>query len=118
VPDVTRWKIGDKICALVMGGGYAEYCSVPAGQCLPVPETLTFIEAASLPETFFTVWSNVFDRGHLKPGETCWCMAAQAGLAWPLYKWQKLGHTVYVTAGSDEKCKFCEEPGRRQSHQL
>src|SRR3569832_2262691 len=67
---VIRWKIGDKICALVTGGGYAEYCNVPEGQCLPIPGNLSFVEAASLPETFFTVWSNVFDRGKLQPGES------------------------------------------------
>jgi len=67
--DVKRWKVGDKICALVTGGGYGEYCNVPEGQCLPIPEGLDFIEAASLPETYFTVWSNVFDRGRLQPGE-------------------------------------------------
>src|SRR4051812_4781871 len=68
--DCLRWKTGDKVCALVTGGGYAEFCVVPEGQCLPVPDKLTFIEAASLPETFFTVWSNVFDRGKLATDET------------------------------------------------
>ena len=66
--DSSRWKVGDKVCALVSGGGYAEYCAVPEGQCLPIPSNLSFVEAASLPETFFTIWSNVFDRGKLKKG--------------------------------------------------
>ena len=67
--EISNWKIGDSVCALVSGGGYAECCSVPEGQCLPIPGELNFIEAASLPETFFTVWSNVFDRGNLRAGE-------------------------------------------------
>src|SRR6202000_873333 len=78
--DVARWKVGDKVCALVMGGGYAEYCNVPEGQCLPVPGNLTFVEAASLPETFFTVWSNVFDRGQLKGKETLLVHGGSSGI--------------------------------------
>lgn len=110
--NVTRWKIGDKVCALVIGGGYAEYCNVPAGQCLPIPENLSFAEAASLPETFFTVWSNVFDRGHLKPGESLLIHGGSSGIGVTAIQMAKaLGSTVYVTAGSDEKCKFCEELG-------
>jgi NADPH2:quinone reductase len=110
--DVTRWKIGDKICALVMGGGYAEYCAVPAGQCLPIPGNLTFTEAASLPETFFTVWSNVFDRGNLKGTETLLVHGGSSGIGVAAIQMATaLGHKVYVTAGSDEKCKFCEELG-------
>jgi len=109
---VTRWKVGDKVCALVTGGGYAEYCPVPGGQCLPVPENLSFIEAASLPETFFTIWSNVFDRGHLKPGETLLVHGGSSGIGVAAIQMAKaLGATVYVTAGSDEKCRFCEELG-------
>lgn len=110
--NVTRWKIGDKVCALVIGGGYAEYCNVPAGQCLPIPENLSFAEAASLPETFFTVWSNVFDRGHFKPGESLLIHGGSSGIGVTAIQMAKaLGSTVYVTAGSDEKCKFCEELG-------
>jgi NADPH2:quinone reductase len=110
--DVTRWKIGDKICALVTGGGYAEYCSVPEGQCLPIPDELTFIEAASLPETFFTVWSNVFDRGQLKPGETLLVHGGSSGIGVAAIQMAKaLGAVVYVTAGTDEKCRFCEDLG-------
>jgi len=110
--DVTPWKTGDKVCALVMGGGYAEYCNVPEGQCLPVPDNLSFIEAASLPETFFTVWSNVFDRGALKKGESLLVHGGSSGIGVAAIQMAKaLGSTVYVTAGSDEKCKFCEDLG-------
>lgn len=110
--DITRWKIGDKICALVTGGGYANYCSVPEGQCLPVPPNLSFIEAASLPETFFTVWSNVFDRGKLQPGETLLVHGGSSGIGVAAIQMAKaLGSTVYITAGSDEKCRFCENLG-------
>jgi len=109
---VTRWKVGDKVCALVIGGGYAEYCNVPAGQCLPVPENLSFVEAASLPETFFTVWSNVFDRGNLKNKESLLVHGGSSGIGVAAIQMAKaLGHTVYVTAGSEEKCKFCEDLG-------
>lgn len=114
--NVTRWKVGDKVCALVIGGGYAEYCNVPAGQCLPVPENLSFVEAASLPETYFTVWSNVLDRGHLKPGESLLIHGGSSGIGVTAIQMAKaLGSTVYVTAGSDEKCKFCEELGATRS---
>ncbi len=109
---VTQWKIGDKVCALVTGGGYAEYCSAPEGQCLPVPEGLSFIEAASLPETFFTVWSNVFDRANLKGPETLLVHGGSSGIGVTAIQMAKaLGHPVYVTAGSDEKCRFCEQLG-------
>lgn len=110
--EVSRWKVGDKICALVIGGGYAEYCSVPEGQCLPVPGNLTFEEAASLPETFFTVWSNVFDRGQLKGDETLLVHGGSSGIGVTAIQMAKaLGHIVYTTAGSDEKCRFCERLG-------
>jgi len=110
--DVTRWKVGDKVCALVTGGGYAEYCAAPEGQCLPVPENLSFVEAASLPETFFTVWSNVFDRGQLKPGETLLVHGGSSGIGVAAIQMARaLGATVYVTAGSDKKCRFCEDLG-------
>jgi len=110
--DVTQWKIGDKVCALVIGGGYAEYCTAPEGQCLPVPENLSFAEAASLPETFFTVWSNVFDRGRLQPGETLLVHGGSSGIGVTAIQMATtLGSKVYVTAGSDEKCTFCEDLG-------
>jgi NADPH2:quinone reductase len=110
--EVTRWKVGDKVCALVMGGGYAEYCNAPEGQCLPIPDNLTFEEAASLPETFFTVWTNVFDRGQLKANETLLVHGGSGGIGVAAIQMAKaLGHTVYITAGSDEKCRVCEDLG-------
>jgi NADPH2:quinone reductase len=110
--DVKRWKVGDKVCALVVGGGYAEYCNAPEGQCLPVPDNFSFEEAASLPETFFTVWSNVFDRGWLQPGETLLVHGGSSGIGVAAIQMATaLGSKVYTTAGSDEKCKFCEELG-------
>jgi len=110
--QVTRWKVGDKICALVTGGGYAEYCNVAEGQCLPIPGNLSFVEAASLPETFFTVWSNIFDRGKLQPGESLLVHGGSSGIGVTAIQMATaLGSKVYVTAGSDEKCKFCEELG-------
>ncbi len=110
--DVMRWNIGDNVCALVTGGGYAEYCVAPEGQCLPVPGHLTFAEASSLPETFFSVWSNVFDRGQLKAGETLLVHGGSSGIGVAAVQIAKaLGATVYVTAGSDEKCRFCENLG-------
>jgi len=109
---VTRWKVGDKISALVTGGGYAEYCSVPEGQCLPLPGKLSFIEAASLPETLFTVWSNVFDRGQLKPGVTLLVHGGSSGIGVAAIQMAKAwGAVVYVSAGTDEKCRFCEDLG-------
>jgi len=109
---VTRWKVGDKVCALVIGGGYAEYCNVPEGQCLPVPKNLSFVEAASLPETFFTVWSNVFDRGHLQKGESSLVHGGSSGIGVAAIQMAKaMGSTVYVTAGSEGKCRFCEDLG-------
>ena len=110
--DVTLWNVGDKVCALVMGGGYAEYCNVPEGQCLPVPANLSFIEAASLPETFFTVWTNIFDRAKLKPGQSLLVHGGSSGIGVAAIQMAKaLGSKVYVTAGSDAKCHFCEGLG-------
>jgi NADPH2:quinone reductase len=110
--NVTRWKVGDKVCALVIGGGYAEFCNVPEGQCLPIPENLSFVEAASLPETFYTVWSNVFDRANLQPGESLLVHGGSSGIGVTAIQMATaLGSTVYVTAGSPEKCKFCENLG-------
>ncbi len=101
-------KVGDIVCALVAGGGYAEYCVAPAVQCLPVPAGLSAIEAASLPETFFTVWSNVFDRGRLQAGETLLVQGGSSGIGVTAIQMAKaLGATVIVTAGSDEKCAAC-----------
>lgn len=105
-------KIGDRVCALVAGGGYAELCVAPIGQCLPVPSGLSDIEAASLPETFFTVWSNVFERAYLQPGETLLIQGGSSGIGVTAIQIAKaLGATVLVTAGSDEKCAACVAMG-------
>ena len=102
------FKPGDRVCALVAGGGYAELCAAPVGQCLPVPKGLTDIEAASLPETFFTVWSNVFDRARLQAGETLLIQGGTSGIGVTAIQMAKaLGATVIATAGSDEKCAAC-----------
>ncbi len=99
---------GDRVCALVAGGGYAEYCVAPIGQCLPVPQGLSDVEAASLPETFFTVWSNVFDRGGLQSGETVLVQGGTSGIGVTAIQIAKaLGAKVVATAGSDEKCAAC-----------
>jgi NADPH2:quinone reductase len=101
-------KVGDRVCALVAGGGYAEWCVAPVDQCLPVPAGLSDIEAASLPETFFTVWSNVFDRGRLQAGETLLVQGGTSGIGVTAIQLARaLGATVIVTAGSDEKCAAC-----------
>lgn len=101
-------RVGDHVCALVAGGGYAEWCLAPAQQCLPVPQGLSDIEAASLPETFFTVWSNVFDRGRLQPGETLLVQGGGSGIGVTAIQLARaFGATVIVTAGSDEKCAAC-----------
>ena len=101
-------KVGDRVCALVAGGGYAEYCVAPVGQCLPSPKGLSDVEAASLPETFFTVWSNVFDRGRLQAGETLLVQGGSSGIGVTAIQMAKaMGATVIVTAGSDDKCAAC-----------
>lgn len=108
----SRWKVGDKVCALVSGGGYAEYCAVPEGQCLPIPGGLSFIEAASLPETYFTVWSNLYDRAKLKKNESLLVHGGSSGIGVAAIQLAKeWGSTVYVTAGTNEKCDFCEKLG-------
>jgi NADPH:quinone reductase len=102
------FKVGDRVCALVAGGGYAELCVAPVGQCLPVPQGFTDIEAASLPETFFTVWSNVFERAYLAEGETLLIQGGSSGIGVTAIQIAKaLGAAVIVTAGSDEKCAAC-----------
>jgi NADPH2:quinone reductase len=101
-------KAGDRVCALVAGGGYAEYCVAPVVQCLPVPAGLSDVEAASLPETFFTVWSNVFDRAQLQTGETLLVQGGSSGIGVTAIQMAKaMGATVIVTAGSDDKCVAC-----------
>ena len=101
-------RVGDRVCALVAGGGYAELCVAPIGQCLPVPQGLSDIEAASLPETFFTVWSNVFERARLQPGETLLVQGGTSGIGVTAIQLAKAhGATVIATAGSDDKCAAC-----------
>lgn len=108
----SNFAVGDKVCALVQGGGYAQYCIADVKLCLPVPKGMTYLEAASLPETFFTVWSNVFDRGALQDGETFMVQGGSSGIGVTAIQLAKaLGHTVYATAGSDEKCRACEALG-------
>lgn len=106
------FQIGDAVCALVQGGGYAEYCVAPVAQCLPVPRGLSLVEAASLPETCFTVWSNVFDRGALQPGESLLVHGGTSGIGvMAIQMAVALGATVFATAGSDEKCRAMEKLG-------
>jgi NADPH2:quinone reductase len=106
--SAAGFKLGDRVCALVAGGGYAELCVAPVGQCLPVPTGLSDIEAATLPETFFTVWSNVFDRARLQAGETLLIQGGTSGIGVTAIQMAKaLGATVIATAGSDEKCAAC-----------
>jgi NADPH2:quinone reductase len=108
----SPYQIGDRVCALVAGGGYAELCAVPLGQCLPVPEGLSDLEAASLPETFFTVWTNVFDRARLAPGESLLVQGGTSGIGVAAIQMARaLGHRVFATAGSDEKARACEALG-------
>ncbi len=105
-------KVGDRVCALVAGGGYAQWCVAPVGQCLPVPAGLDDVAAASLPETFFTVWSNVFDRGRLQPGETLLVQGGTSGIGVTVIQMAKaMGAVVIATAGSDEKCAACKALG-------
>ena len=101
-------RVGDRVCALVAGGGYAQWCVAPVAQCLPVPQGLSDVEAASLPETFFTVWSNVFDRGRLQAGEVLLVQGGSSGISVTAIQLARArGATVIVTAGSDEKCAAC-----------
>jgi NADPH2:quinone reductase len=109
---VTNWKIGDSVCALVAGGGYAEYVNAPESQCLPIPKGLTYREAASLPETYFTVWSNVFDRAKLAEQETILVHGGSSGIGTTAVQLcRALKRKIFVTAGSDEKCRACEAIG-------
>ncbi len=114
-PDVKMWKHGEKVCSLIAGGGYAEFVKVNEGQCLPIPKTLNFIEAASLPETVFTVWSNVFERGALKAGETLLVHGGSSGVGTTAIQIaHALKSKVIVTTGSDDKGKICLELGADQ----
>lgn len=109
---VTEWRGGDRVCALVAGGGYAEYCVAPAPQCLPIPKGMDPVAAAALPETFFTVWTNVFDRGRLQAGETALFHGGSSGIGTTAIQLARArGARVLATAGSDDKCRACEELG-------
>lgn len=108
----SGFKKGDMVCALVQGGGYAEYCAAPIAQCLPLPKGLSALEAATLPETFFTVWSNVFERAHLSAGETLLVQGGSSGIGVTAIQIATaLGHRVFATAGSDDKCRAVEALG-------
>ncbi len=112
----SGFAVGDMVCALIQGGGYAEYCTAPAAQCLPVPAGLDAIAAASLPETYFTVWSNVFDRARLGRGESLLVQGGSSGIGVTAIQIASaLGHRVFATAGSDEKCRACEKLGAERA---
>jgi NADPH2:quinone reductase len=113
-PDVSRWKPGDAVCALVAGGGYAEYCVAPAPQCLPIPHGLGPIDAAAIPETYFTVWTNLFQRGRLSDGEQILVHGGTSGIGTTAIQLARaFGATVFATAGSDEKVAACERLGAK-----
>ena len=108
----SHLKVGDQVCALVTGGGYAEYCTAAAPLCLPIPSGLSFTQAAALPETYFTVWSNLFDRAQLKANETVLIHGGSSGIGTTAIQLAKsFGANVIITAGSDVKCQFCTELG-------
>ncbi len=109
---VTQWAVGDTVCALVNGGGYAEYALAPEAQCLPIPTSLSPLEAAALPETFFTVWHNLFQRARLKEGETLLVHGGSSGIGTTAIQLAYAkGIQVFATAGSEEKCTACEQLG-------
>lgn len=111
-PGVDRWAIGDTVCALVPGGGYAEYVAVDALHCLPIPDNLDFLAAACLPETVFTVWHNLFQLAKLRAGETVLIHGGSGGIGTTAIQLaSSLGATVYATAGSGDKCNFCKQLG-------
>lgn len=115
-PNVSEWKEGDEVCALLPGGGYAEYVLTPAAHCLPVPKGMALREAACLPETFFTVWSNVFDRGGLQAGERFLVHGGSSGIGTTAIQLASaFGARVFATAGSDEKCEVCRQLGAEQA---
>jgi putative PIG3 family NAD(P)H quinone oxidoreductase len=109
---VREWRVGDRVCALVAGGGYASLCVAPAPQCLPIPSSLDVLSAAAIPETFFTVWTNVFDRGRLKAGESALFHGGSSGIGTTAIQLAAArGARVFASAGSDEKCRACESLG-------
>jgi putative PIG3 family NAD(P)H quinone oxidoreductase len=115
-PDVTGWRAGDAVCALVSGGGYAEYCAAPAPQCLPVPRGMDTVTAGAIPETFFTVWTNVFERGRLAQGESLLVHGGSSGIGTTAIQLAKArGSRVFATAGSAEKCAACEQLGAERA---
>jgi putative PIG3 family NAD(P)H quinone oxidoreductase len=114
--EVTGWHEGDAVCALVAGGGYAEYCVAPAPQCLPVPKGVALVDAAGLPETFFTVWSNVFDRGRLAAGQSFLVHGGSSGIGTTAIQLARaFGARVFATAGSPEKCTVCRDLGAERA---
>ncbi len=111
-PDVGGVELGAEVCALIAGGGYAEFCTAPASSCLPIPDGVSLIEAAALPETFFTVWTNLFMQGRLRRGEKCLIHGGSSGIGSTAIQLAKaFGAEVCVTAGSDDKCAACSEIG-------
>lgn len=115
-PGVRQWKVDDAVCALLAGGGYATMCVAPAKQCLPVPVSVDLVAAGAIPETFFTVWTNVFDRGRLRAGETVLIHGGSSGIGTTAIQLAAArGATVLATAGSDEKCRACEDLGAKQA---
>jgi putative PIG3 family NAD(P)H quinone oxidoreductase len=115
-PGASRWQVDDEVCALVAGGGYAEYCAAPAQQCLPVPGDLDLVAAATLPETFFTVWTNVFERGRLQSGETFLVHGGSSGIGTTAIQLAAaFGARVFATAGSAAKCAACERLGAERA---
>ncbi len=114
--SVTEWQPGDLVCALVGGGGYAEYCTAPVPQCLPIPKGLSLIEAAALPETYFTVWTNVFERGGLKAGETILIHGGSSGIGTTAIQLaREFGARIFTTVGNAEKARACEELGAERA---
>lgn len=115
-PDVAGWKAGDEVCALVSGGGYAEYCVASAPLCLPVPKELTMVEAAGLPETYYTVWTNVFQRGRLKAGETFLLHGGSSGIGTTAIQLaREFGARIFTTVGNAEKAKVCTDLGAERA---
>ena len=114
--SVSQWRLGDSVCALLTGGGYAEYCTAPASQCLPIPEGLSMVQAAALPETFFTVWTNVFERGRLQPGEVLLVHGGASGIGTTAIQLARaLGARVLVTVGDEDKVRACEALGAERA---
>jgi NADPH:quinone reductase len=115
-PSVSGFQVGDRVCALLSGGGYAEYCTAPAPQCLPVPAGVDLVDAAGIPETTFTVWTNVFERGRLSAGESILIHGGSSGIGTTAIQLARAkGARVFATVGSDEKCAACEALGAERT---